>query len=78
MPYLLHARQALRGRHWLAASMILIGLAVIPEVCAAQSPGSDECRKAGDSNAGDFKAGNFKAGNFKAGTFIYGAATASH
>jgi hypothetical protein len=37
MPYLMHTRQAMRPRHWFAASMILIGLAVIPEVCAAGS-----------------------------------------
>jgi hypothetical protein len=41
-------RHSLRRHHWLAASMILIGLVLIPEVCAARSPSMDECREAGD------------------------------
>lgn len=57
MPYPMHSMQpkqlghpqhALRARHWFAASMLTIGLAIIPEVCAAPSHRTDECREAGD------------------------------
>ncbi|NEX63469.1 hypothetical protein [Noviherbaspirillum galbum] len=36
------------SRYWLAAGMILLGLALIPEVCAARIPSKQDCREAGD------------------------------